>query len=175
MPVGFWRDVDGAGYRRSYFERFPNVWWHGDWTTHTRHDGFIIHGRSDTTLKPGGVRIGTAEIYRQVEQFPEILESVAVGQPWEGDERIILFVRLAPGYTLDDELRRRVSERLRRHASPRHVPARIIAVPDVPRTRSGKLVEVAVRRVVQGLPVPNLEALANPESLEVFRDHPELR
>ena len=175
MPVGFWRDDSGTAYRRAYFERFPNVWWHGDWTTHTRHDGFIIHGRSDTTLKPGGVRIGTAEIYRQVEQFPEILESVAVGQPWEGDERIILFVRLAPGHELDADLRQRVSERLKRHASPRHVPARIIAVPDVPRTRSGKLVEVAVRRVVQGLPVPNVDALANPESLEAFRDHPELR
>ena len=175
MPVGFWRDDTGAAYRRAYFERFPNVWWHGDWTTHTRHDGFIIHGRSDTTLKPGGVRIGTAEIYRQVEQFPEILESVAVGQPWEGDERIILFVRLATGRDLDDDLRQRVSERLKRHASPRHVPARIIAVPDVPRTRSGKIVEVAVRRVVQGLPVPNVDALANPESLEAFRDRPELR
>jgi acetoacetyl-CoA synthetase len=174
MPVGFWNDPDGAKYRAAYFARFPGVWCHGDWMRFTEHDGAVIFGRSDATLKPGGVRIGTAEIYRQVEQLPEVLESLAVGQRWEGDERIVLFVRLAPGVALDDGLRHRIADRLRRHASPRHVPARIIAVSDIPRTKSGKLVELAVRDVIHGRAVVNRDALANPEALDLYRDLPEL-
>jgi acetoacetyl-CoA synthetase len=175
MPLGFWNDPDGRRYRAAYFERFPGIWHHGDWIERTIHGGFIIHGRSDATLNPGGVRIGTAEIYRQLEALPDIVEALAVGQSWHGDERIVLFVRLADGAVLDDALRRRIAERLRVQASPRHVPARIVAVPDLPRTRSGKLVEVAVREVLHGRPVTNREALANPEALEYFRDRPELR
>jgi acetoacetyl-CoA synthetase len=174
MPVGFWNDSDGSKYRAAYFARFPGVWCHGDWMRFTEHDGAVIFGRSDATLKPGGVRIGTAEIYRQVEQLPEVLESLAVGQQWEGDERIVLFVRLAPGVALDEGLRRRIADRLRRHASPRHVPARIIAVADMPRTKSGKVVELAVRDVIHGRDVPNRGALANPEALDLYRDLPEL-
>jgi acetoacetyl-CoA synthetase len=174
MPLGFWNDPDGARYRATYFERFPGVWWHGDWVETTAHDGYIILGRSDATLKPGGVRIGTADIYRQVEQVPEVLESLAVGQRWGGDERIVLFVRLVAGTVLDDELRARIADRIRTHASPRHVPQRIVQVADIPRTRSGKLVELAVRRVIHGEDVPNRDALANPEALDLFRDLPEL-
>jgi acetoacetyl-CoA synthetase len=174
MPLGFWNDPGDVKYRATYFERFPGVWWHGDWIRTTSHGGFVISGRSDATLKPGGVRIGTAEIYRQVQPFPEILESLAIGQDWKGDERIVLFVRLAPGAVLDDDLRRRIAERIRTHASPRHVPARIVAVADIPRTKSGKLVEMAVRRVVHGQPVANREAIANPEALDLFHDLPEL-
>jgi acetoacetyl-CoA synthetase len=135
----------------------------------------VIYGRSDATLNPGGVRIGTAEIYRQVEQLPEVIESLAVGQQWEGDERIVLFVRLAEGVILDDILRRRISERIRRETSPRHVPARILEIADIPRTKSGKIVELAVRNVIHGRPVTNREALANPEALDLFRDLPALR
>jgi len=174
MPVGFWNDPDGRRYHAAYFERFPGVWCHGDWMRFTSHGGAIIFGRSDATLKPGGVRIGTAEIYRQVEQLPEILESLAVGQTWDGDERIVLFVRLAPGAALDAGLRKRISDRLREHASPRHVPARIVAVADIPRTKSGKIVELAVRDVIHGRPVANREALANPEALDLYRDLPDL-
>jgi len=175
MPVGFWNDPDGSKYRAAYFERFPGVWHHGDWARRTEHGGFIIFGRSDATLKPGGVRIGTAEIYRQVEQLPEVLESLAVGQQWNNDERIVLFVRLAPGAVLDDAMRKRIAERIRTNASPRHVPARIIAVADIPRTKSGKIVELAVRNVIHGRAVTNREALANPEALDAFRDLAELR
>jgi acetoacetyl-CoA synthetase len=175
MPVSFWNDADGSKYRAAYFERFPGVWCHGDWIRATEHDGYIIFGRSDATLNPGGVRIGTAEIYRQVEQLPEVLESLAVGQQWEGDERVILFVRLAPGAVLDDALRRRIGDRIRAETSPRHVPARIIQVADIPRTKSGKIVEIAVRHVIHDREVRNREALANPEALELFRDLPELR
>ena len=175
MPIGFWNDSDGSRYRAAYFERFPGVWHHGDWIERTPHGGFVIHGRSDATLNPGGVRIGTAEIYRQLDHMPEILEGLAVGQEWDGNERIVLFVRLAPGVRLDDELRRRIAGRLRTHASPRHVPARIVDVADLPRTRSGKLVELAVRQVIHGRPVANREALANPEALDLFLDRPELR
>jgi acetoacetyl-CoA synthetase len=175
MPRGFWNDPDGVRYRAAYFERFPGRWHHGDWIERTDHGGFIIHGRSDATLNPGGVRIGTAEIYRQLEALPEIAEGLAVGHVWQGHERIVLFVRLAPGAVLDDGLRRRIAARLRDHASPRHVPARIIAVEDLPRTLSGKLVELAVRDVIHGRPVTNREALANPESLDSFRDRPELQ
>jgi acetoacetyl-CoA synthetase len=175
MPVGFWNDPGGRKYHAAYFERFPGVWCHGDWIQTTVHGGYVIHGRSDATLNPGGVRIGTAEIYRQVEQLPEILESLAVGQQWQGDERIVLFVRLAPDVTLDDALRKRIGERIRSNTSPRHVPARIVQVADIPRTKSGKIVELAVRSVIHGRDVPNREALANPDALELFRDLPDLK
>jgi len=175
MPVRFWNDPDGSKYRGAYFERFPGVWCHGDWIAKTEHGGFIIYGRSDATLNPGGVRIGTAEIYRQVERLPEILESLAVGQQWDGDERIVLFVRLADGATLDERLKKRIADQIRVNTSPRHVPARIVAVTDIPRTKSGKIVELAVRRVIHGRDVTNREALANPEALDLYRNLPELR
>jgi acetoacetyl-CoA synthetase len=175
MPLGFWSDADGDRYRAAYFDRFPGVWCHGDWIRSTEHGGYVIYGRSDATLNPGGVRIGTAEIYRQVEQLPEIVESLAVGQQWDGDERIVLFVRLAPGIALDDALRQRVAARIRSNTTPRHVPARILDVTDIPRTKSGKIVELAVRDVIHGRRVKNVEALANPEVLDQFRDRPELR
>jgi len=174
MPLGFWDDPEDARYRATYFDRFPGVWCHGDWIRTTEHGGFVISGRSDATLKPGGVRIGTADIYRQVQQIPEVVESLAVGQQWQGDERIVLFVRLRPGLTLDDPLRRRIADQIRTHASPRHVPQRIVQVADVPRTLSGKLVELAVRRIIHGQPVANREAIANPEALDLYRDLPEL-
>jgi acetoacetyl-CoA synthetase len=170
MPVGFWNDSDGSKYHAAYFDRFPGVWCHGDWVERTSHDGFIIHGRSDATLNPGGVRIGTAEIYRQVEQLPDVVESLAVGQQWEGDERIVLFVRLREGRTLDDGLRKAIESQIRANTSPRHVPAKIVQVAELPRTKSGKLVELAVRNVIHGRGVPNVEALANPEALELFKD-----
>jgi len=175
MPVGFWNDPDGAKYRAAYFAKYPNVWCHGDFAELTGHDGVIIYGRSDAVLNPGGVRIGTAEIYRQVEQLSEVEESIVVGQDWQGDVRVVLFVKLRPGLTLDDELAQRIKTRIRANATPRHVPAKIIQVADIPRTRSGKIVELAVRDVVHGRPVKNREALANPEALEQFRDLPELR
>ncbi|HEX6997237.1 MAG TPA: acetoacetate--CoA ligase [Gammaproteobacteria bacterium] len=174
MPVGFWNDPDGRKYHAAYFERFPNVWCHGDYAELTPRGGLIMHGRSDAVLNPGGVRIGTAEIYRVVEQLPEIAESVAVGQRFDGDERIVLFVKLQPGHTLDDALAARIRDALRRKASPRHVPARILAVTDVPKTLNGKVMELAVREVIHGRPVGNLDALANPEALEQYRNRPEL-
>lgn len=175
MPVAFWNDPEGKKYRAAYFERFPGVWHHGDWAEWTEHGGIVIHGRSDATLNPGGVRIGTAEIYNQVEGMPEVLEALAIGQDWEGDVRVVLFVRLAPGASLDEALEKRIRARIREGASPRHVPARIVAVADIPRTKSGKITELAVREVVHGRPVKNSHALANPEALELFRDLPELR
>jgi len=174
MPVGFWNDPDGRKYRAAYFERFPGVWHHGDYVELTSHDGLIVYGRSDAVLNPGGVRIGTAEIYRQVEQLDEIVESLVIGQQWEGDERVVLFVRLRDGLTLGADLEARIRRRIRENSSPRHVPARIVQVSDIPRTKSGKLVELAVRDVVHGREVRNREALANPEALELFRDRPEL-
>jgi acetoacetyl-CoA synthetase len=174
MPIGFWNDPDGAKYRGAYFERFPGVWCHGDWCELTPHGGMIIYGRSDAVLNPGGVRIGTAEIYRQVEQLDEVVESLAIGQRWDNDVRIVLFVRLRTGLALDGALADRIRQQIRRNTSPRHVPARIVQVDDIPRTKSGKIVELAVRDVVHGLPVKNMEALANPEALELFRDRPEL-
>ncbi|HEY8520879.1 MAG TPA: acetoacetate--CoA ligase [Gammaproteobacteria bacterium] len=174
MPVGFWNDPDGRKYHAAYFERFPNVWWHGDYAELTPRGGLIMHGRSDAVLNPGGVRIGTAEIYRVVEQLPEIAESVAVGQRIDNDERIVLFVRLQPGFVLDEALVERIRDALRRKASPRHVPARILAVTDVPKTLNGKVSELAVRAVIHGRPVGNLDALANPEALEQYRNRPEL-
>ena len=175
MPVGFWNDPDGTRYRQTYFDRYPGVWWHGDYAEVTRHGGLVIHGRSDATLNPGGVRIGTAEIYRQVEQLEEVVESVVIGQQWDRDERVVLFVRLRDELELTDALQERIRQQIRRHATPRHVPARIVQVPEIPRTRSGKIVELAVRDVVHGRPVRNLEALANPGALDAFRDRPELR
>ena len=175
MPLGFVDDPDGSRFRAAYFSRMPGIWHHGDFAARTAHGGYVFLGRSDATLNPGGVRIGTAEIYRQVEKLPEVLESVAIGQRRDGDERIVLFVRLRPGLQLDAALSRRIADAIRSNASPRHVPARILQVTDVPRTLSGKIVELAVRDVVHGLPVGNLEAIANPESLDQYRDRPELR
>ena len=179
MPVGFWNDPDGAKYRGAYFERFPGVWCHGDYVELTEHDGMIIHGRSDATLNPGGVRIGTAEIYRQVEQLPEIVESLVIGQDWPpgevGDSRVILFVRLQEGLVLDSALVDRIRAHIRANTTPRHVPAKVLQVSDIPRTKSNKIVELAVRNVVHGLPVKNVEALANPEALEQYRDREELK
>ncbi len=178
MPVGFWNDPDGAKYHAAYFDRFPGVWRHGDYVELTEHDGLVIHGRSDATLNPGGVRIGTAEIYRQVEQLPEVVESLVIGQDWPpgevGDVRVVLFVKLKEGVTLDEALSERIRAHIRANTTPRHVPARVVQVTDIPRTKSNKIVELAVRDVVHGLPVKNLEALANPEALEQYRDRPEL-
>jgi acetoacetyl-CoA synthetase len=174
MPVGFWNDADGSRYRAAYFERFPGVWHHGDYALLTPRGGLVILGRSDAVLNPGGVRIGTAEIYRQVEQLPEVLESVVVGQEVGNDVRVVLFVRLREGLALDEALRERIRRQVRANATPRHVPARILQVPEVPRTISGKVVELAVREAVHGRPVKNTDALANPAALEHFRNRPEL-
>jgi len=173
-PVCFWNDVDNARYRSAYFERFPGIWAHGDFAELKRGGGMVIYGRSDAVLNPGGVRIGTAEIYRQVEKLDEVLESIAIGQQWDDDVRVILFVVLRTGVDLDDELRDRIRGVIRKGATPRHVPAKIIAVEEIPRTKSGKIVELAVRSVVHGEDVRNTDALANPEALEHFRDIAEL-
>ncbi len=175
MPVSFWNDPDGSRYHASYFERFPGVWAHGDFAEITEHDGIIIHGRSDAVLNPGGVRIGTAEIYRQVEQIPEILEAICIGQEWQDDVRVVLFVKMRPGQDLDDPLRDRIKKQIRTNCTPRHVPARILAVSDIPRTMSGKITEIAVRDVVHGRQVKNTEALANPKVLDEYRNRQELR
>jgi acetoacetyl-CoA synthetase len=174
MPIRFWNDPDGSRYRAAYFERFPGVWHHGDFAALTDHDGIVIYGRSDAVLNPGGVRIGTAEIYGAVEALPQIVESLAIGQDWQGDVRVVLFVRMKPGVELTEELRKEIRATIRSQTTARHVPARIIAVPDIPRTLSGKPTELAVRNVIHGLPVKNLDALANPHSLEHFRNLPEL-
>ncbi len=174
MPVGFWNDPDGRKYRAAYFARFPNVWCHGDYVVLTEHDGMVIHGRSDAVLNPGGVRIGTAEIYRQVESLDEVAEALVIGQEWQGDVRVVLFVRLREGLRLDEALVAKIRQQIRANTTPRHVPAKILQVADIPRTRSGKIVELAVRNVVHGQPVRNIEALANPEALELFRARPEL-
>ena len=173
-PLGFWNDSGDRKYLDAYFDAYPTVWTHGDYGELTGHGGVIIHGRSDAVLNPGGVRIGTAEIYRQVEKIDEIIDSICIGQEWEGDVRVVLFVVPRKGVTLDDELRRRIRQTIRSGATPRHVPAVIVPVADIPRTLSGKIVELAVRDVVHGQPVKNLEALANPEALGHFRDRPEL-
>ena len=174
MPVGFWNDPDGKKYHAAYFERFPGVWCHGDYCELTPRGGVIIYGRSDATLNPGGVRIGTAEIYRQVEQLPEVLESIVIGQDWppgrHDDVRVVLFVKLQPGLALDRALEDRIRAQIRANTTPRHVPAKIVQVPDIPRTKSGKIVELAVRNMVHSQPVKNLDALANPEALDYFRD-----
>jgi len=174
-PVGFWNDPNDEKYRAAYFERFPDVWVHGDYAEHTEHGGYIIHGRSDAVLNPGGVRIGTAEIYRQVEQFDNIVDAVCVGQDWQGDVRVVLFVVMREGQSLTDELVSEVKLRIRNFASPRHTPAKIIAVADIPRTMSGKIAELAVRDVIHGREVKNTSALANPEALSCFRDLPALQ
>ena len=179
MPVGFWNDPDDAKYRAAYFERFPGVWCHGDYTEITAHGGLVIHGRSDATLNPGGVRIGTAEIYRQVEQLDEVVESLVIGQDWPpgevGDVRVVLFVKLRDGLALDAALVDRIQKHVRANTTPRHVPAKVVQVTDIPRTKSNKIVELAVRNVVHGRPVKNVDALANPEALEQFRDRVELK
>ena len=175
MPVAFWDDEDGSRYHNAYFARFPGVWCHGDFAEITDSGGMIIHGRSDAVLNPGGVRIGTAEIYRQVEQIDAVVEALCVGQIWDGDVRVVLFVRLRDGVTLDEALERAIKDRIRQNATPRHVPARIVQVSDIPRTLSGKIVELAVRDVIHGRMVKNTEALANPEALDQYRDRPELR
>jgi acetoacetyl-CoA synthetase len=174
MPVAFWNDPDGAKYQAAYFDRFPNVWCHGDWMEITERGSCVIYGRSDAVLNPGGVRIGTAEIYRQVEQLDEVVESLVIGQDWNNDVRVVLFVRLREGVTLDDALVKRIKEKVRANTTPRHVPDKVIAVADIPRTKSGKIVELAVRDVVHGRSVKNREALANPEALELYRGLPEL-
>ncbi|KRW58138.1 acetoacetate--CoA ligase [Pseudomonas sp. TTU2014-080ASC] len=175
MPVGFWNDANGEKFRAAYFENFPGVWAHGDYAEITGNGGLIIHGRSDAVLNPGGVRIGTAEIYRQVEKVEQVLESIAIGQDWQGDVRVVLFVRLRDGLQLDDALRDQIRSVIRANTTPRHVPAKIVQVADIPRTISGKIVEIAVRNVVHGQPVKNTDALANPQALELFRGLPELQ
>ncbi len=174
MPLGFWGDEDGSKYHSAYYERFPNVWTHGDFIEMTENHGYIIHGRSDATLNPSGVRIGTAEIYRQVETLPQIKESIVIGQPWEGDTRVVLFVVMQDGEALTEGLREKIKVQIRHGASPRHVPAKIVEVADIPRTRSGKIVELAVRSIVMGEEVKNVEALANAEALDNFANIPEL-
>ncbi len=175
MPVGFWNDPDGARYRAAYFERFANIWHHGDYVMLTEHDGVIHFGRSDATLNPGGVRIGTAEIYRQVEQIDAVLESLVIGQDWDNDTRVVLFVRLRDGVTLDDDLIKTIRTRIRQNCTPRHVPAKVVQVADIPRTKSGKITELAVRDVVHGRAVKNKEALANPEALDLYAGLAELK
>ena len=174
MPFGFWNDSDGSRYHEAYFDIYPNIWRHGDWATLTEQAGIIIHGRSDATLNPGGVRIGTAEIYRIVEAFDEVAESLVIGQMINHDVRVVLFVRMAEGYALNEDIQAHIRASLKKEASPRHVPAVILEVRDIPRTRSGKITELAVRDIIQGRPVKNTEALANPEALEEFKNRPEL-
>jgi acetoacetyl-CoA synthetase len=174
MPLGFWNDPDGAKYRAAYFQKYPNVWRHGDWSEITPRGGMVIYGRSDAVLNPGGVRIGTAEIYRQVETLDEIVEALVIGQDWEGDVRVILFIKLKEDAKLDDALVNKIKRRIRDNTTPRHVPAKVLQVLDIPRTKSGKIVELAVREVVHGRPVKNLEALANPEALAYFKNRGEL-
>ena len=175
MPIAFWNDPDGARYRAAYFERYPGIWHHGDYVELTEHGGVIVYGRSDATLNPGGVRIGTAEIYRQVELLDEVEESIVIGQNWQDDVRVVLFVRLRPGVSLDEELEGRIKQQVKSGCTPRHVPARVVQVGDIPRTKSGKIVELAVRDTVHGRPIKNKEALANPEALELYRDLPQLQ
>lgn len=175
MPVCFWQDADKTRYEKAYFKRFDNVWAHGDFAEITAHHGLVIHGRSDAVLNPGGVRIGTAEIYRQIESIPAILDSVVIGQDWQDDVRVVLFVKLREGVTLDDALQDTIRKTIRSNASPRHVPAKILQVGDIPRTISGKIVEIAVRQTVHGEVVSNLQSMANPDSLDWFRDRVELR
>jgi acetoacetyl-CoA synthetase len=178
MPLGFWNDRGGEKYREAYFSVYPNVWRHGDWSELTARGTMIVYGRSDATLNPGGVRIGTAELYRVVERIEEVEESVAIGQLWPPekptDSRVVLFVKLREGFALEETLERRIREEIRAHASPRHVPAKIVEVADIPRTRNGKVAELAVKAIVHGMPVGNAEALANADALELYRHLPEL-
>ena len=170
MPVGFWRDTDGSQYEAAYFEKFPRVWCHGDYVALTEHGGMVVYGRSDAVLNPGGVRIGTSEIYDQVEQLDEVVEGLAIGQDWDGDVRIVLFVVLRDGVDLDEDLEKRIKAQIQRGTTPRHVPDRIVQVADIPRTKNGKIVELAVRDVVHGREVHNKDVLLNPEALELYRD-----
>jgi acetoacetyl-CoA synthetase len=174
-PIGFWSDPDGSKYHGAYFDSYPNIWAHGDYGEITEHGGFIIHGRSDAVLNPGGVRIGTAEIYRQVEKVEQVVESIVIGQEWNDDVRVVLFVVLREGVELSDELQARIRQSIKSNTTPRHVPAKIVQVTDIPRTISGKIVELAVRNVVHGRPVKNTDALANPAALELYRDLPQLQ
>lgn len=175
MPISFWHDPQRQIYQRAYFERFPGVWAHGDFAEITAHHGLVIYGRSDAVLNPGGVRIGTAEIYRQVEKIDEVIDSIVIGQDWQEDVRVVLFVKLREGKLLTDEVINKIRSTIRQNASPRHVPAKVLQVADIPRTISGKIVEVAVRQVVHGLPVNNLQSLANPQALDYFKNRDELR
>ena len=174
MPIGFWDDPEDSKYKAAYFEKFPGVWCHGDYISVTEYGGIVVFGRSDAVLNPGGVRIGTAEIYRQAERIEQVLESLVIGQEWKGDVRVVLFVRLREGEELDDALRAKICSEIRQNTTPRHVPAKVIQVEDIPRTKSGKIVELAVRKIVHGEPVLNREALANPEALDLFANLPEL-
>ncbi len=174
MPIKFWNDKGDKKYKTAYFEKYPNIWHHGDFAKITNKGGFIIYGRSDTTLNPGGVRLGTAEIYNVVEKFKEIQESIVVGQPWENDIRIILFIVLNSGFSLNNEIKERIKKAIRKDASPRHVPSKIIAISEIPKTKNGKLVELAVKQSIEGEAIKNLEALANPDSLKQFRNIKEL-
>ena len=174
MPVQFWNDPDETKYRAAYFEKFPGVWHHGDYSELTDNGGMVIWGRSDAVLNPGGVRIGTSEIYRIVENFSEVAEAVAVGQEWDNDERVILFVRLSPNTLWNDDLAERLRNRIRNEASIRHTPAKIIPITDIPRTLNGKIAELAVRQIIHGREVKNRDALANPEALDLFQDLREL-
>ncbi|UCF02560.1 MAG: acetoacetate--CoA ligase, partial [Deltaproteobacteria bacterium] len=175
MPIYFWNDPDNIKYRQAYFDIYPGVWQHGDYIEITENGGVIIYGRSDATLNPGGVRIGTAEIYRQVESIPEIMDSLVVGQDWDSDVRIVLFVKLRQGSQLTDQLIERIKTTIRKNCTPRHVPAKVLATEDIPYTISGKKVELAVRNVIHGLEVENKDALANPEALDNYLDLPELQ
>ena len=170
MPIYFWNDPDNKKYHAAYFDMYPNIWRHGDYIVITDRGGVVIYGRSDATLNPGGVRIGTAEIYRQVEQLEEIEDSVVVGQNWKNDVRVILFVKMAEGYELTDEIINKIKNTIRTNASPRHVPAKIIPVPDIPYTLNMKKVELAVKKVIHNQPVLNKDALRNPESLDYYAD-----
>jgi len=174
MPIGFWNDEDGSRYSKAYFEKYPNIWCHGDFVEKTKHGGLVFYGRSDAVLNPGGVRIGTAEIYRQVEELDEVVESLVIGQDWDSDVRVVLFVKLRESIELNDALQNKIKKKIRSNCTPRHVPAVILSVSDIPRTKSGKIVELAVRQVVHGEQVKNLEALANPEALEQFKGRKEL-
>jgi len=174
MPIGFWEDEDDKKYRSAYYERFVGVWHHGDYVELTANNGLIFYGRSDAVLNPGGVRIGTAEIYRSVEQLTEVEESICVGQTWEDDERIILFVKLAEGIALDKALIRKIKKQILTGCSPRHIPAKVIQVEDIPRTRSGKITELAISDIIHGREIKNAQALANPEVLEAFSNLEEL-
>ena len=175
MPLGFWNDPDGSKYHAAYFDKYRNIWRHGDYLEYTEHGGLIIYGRSDAVLNPGGVRIGTAEIYRQVEKLDEVEESIAIGQDWNNDVRVVLFVRLREALTLDEALIIKIKQQIRENTTPRHVPDKVLQVADIPRTRSGKIVELAVRNIVHGQPVKNREALANPEALALFSGRRELQ
>ena len=174
MPVKFWNDEGDKKYKSSYFEKYENVWHHGDFAKITSNNGFVIFGRSDTTLNPGGVRLGTAEIYNVVEKFKEVQESIVIGQTWKNDVRIILFVVLNEGYNLTDEIKDKIKKTIKMNASPRHVPSKIISILDIPKTKNGKLVEIAVKKTVDGETIKNLDAIANPDSLKQFKNIREL-